>query len=227
MTATAPDVINTPFHKASMTHVSPSLASEIAALIGTPWQEGAEGPEAYDCWAAAGMIEARFFGRVLPGLGETRRTTITRARAAWHRCDAPRDGDIVEMRRMGRANHVGVWIGGAVLHCQRGAGMVYDRPDAIRATRTARLPQALTWRTLRRRRGPFSPVCQKADGRVRLQAEYPGARTRDPVSIQPIPSAPGTSSFVDDGTLGRPDAQTPKTNRTHSQPASASLRNMT
>ena len=116
-----------------MTHVSPFLASEIAALIGTPWQEGAVGPEAYDCWAAAGMIEARFFGRVLPGLGNARRDTITRARAAWRRCERPRDGDIVEMRRMGRANHVGVWIGGAVLHCQRGAGMVYDRPDAIRA----------------------------------------------------------------------------------------------
>lgn len=116
-----------------MTHVSPSLASEIAALIGTPWAEGAEGPDAYDCWAWAGMIEERFFGRVLPGLGRDRRATITRARAAWRRCDRPRDGDIVEMRRMGRANHVGVWIGGAVLHCQRGAGAVYDRPDAIRA----------------------------------------------------------------------------------------------
>ncbi|MFB9151707.1 host specificity factor TipJ family phage tail protein, partial [Roseovarius ramblicola] len=34
--------------------------------------------------------------------------------------------------RMGRANHVGVWIAGGILHCQRGAGMVYDRPDAIR-----------------------------------------------------------------------------------------------
>lgn len=116
-----------------MTHVSPFLASEIAALIGTPWQEGAVGPEAYDCWAAAAMVEERFFGRVLPRLGADRRAAITRARATWRTCASPRDGDIVEMRRMGRANHVGVWIAGAVLHCQRGAGMVYDRPDAIRA----------------------------------------------------------------------------------------------
>lgn len=116
-----------------MTHASRYSASEIAALIGTPWQEGAVGPDAYDCWAAAGMIEERFFGRSLPGLGRNRRGSITRARASWVRTQVPSEGDVVEMRRMGRANHVGVWIAGGILHCQRGAGMVYDRPDAIRA----------------------------------------------------------------------------------------------
>jgi len=107
-------------------------ASDIAALIGTPWEAGAVGPDAYDCWAAAAMVQERFFGRTLPALGEDRRAAITAARTAWRRAERPRDGDLIEMRRMGRANHVGVWISGGVLHCQRGAGMVYDRPDAIR-----------------------------------------------------------------------------------------------
>jgi hypothetical protein len=106
--------------------------SDIAALIGTPWQAGAVGPDAYDCWSGAGMVQERFFGRSLPGLGPDRRKSISGARMAWRRAGRPRDGDLIEMRRMGRANHVGVWIGGCVLHCQRGAGFVYDRPDAIR-----------------------------------------------------------------------------------------------
>lgn len=111
---------------------SRSLASEITPLIGIPWQAGASGPEAYDCWAAVGMVEARLFGRTIPGLTPERRRGIAHARQSWARSDQPRDGDIVEMRRMGRANHVGVWIEGRVLHCQQGAGMVYDRPSDIR-----------------------------------------------------------------------------------------------
>ncbi|SEK34900.1 hypothetical protein SAMN05443999_101261 [Roseovarius azorensis] len=115
-----------------MTRASRCLVSEIALLIGIPWREGAEGPDAYDCWAAADMVQRRLFGRGLPGLGPDRRRTITGARQRWRRAPAPRDGDLVEMRRMGRANHIGVWIAGRILHCQRGAGMVYDRPDDIR-----------------------------------------------------------------------------------------------
>ncbi|MFB9148764.1 hypothetical protein ACFFU4_03235, partial [Roseovarius ramblicola] len=80
-----------------MTRASPCSASDIAALIGTPWQEGAAGPEAYDCWAAAGMVQERFFGRQLPGLGADRRKAITRARTAWVRAARPCEGDIVEM----------------------------------------------------------------------------------------------------------------------------------
>lgn len=115
-----------------MMPASRSLASEITPLIGIPWQAGAAGPDAYDCWAAAGMIEARLFGRAIPGLTPERRRGIARARQSWALSDQPRDGDIVEMRRMGRANHVGVWIEGRILHCQQGAGMVYDRPSDIR-----------------------------------------------------------------------------------------------
>lgn len=115
-----------------MISVSPSLASEITGLIGIPWAEGAEGPDAYHCWSAAAMVQRRLFGRELPSLGRDRATNIVKARATWSRCTAPRDGDIVEMRKAGRANHVGVWIGGGILHCQRGAGMCFDTPAAIR-----------------------------------------------------------------------------------------------
>lgn len=138
---------------------SRSLASEIAPLIGTPWQAGGTGPDAYDCWAAAAMVQSRLFGRSMPRLAPVRRRGIAAARQAWAISDHPSDGDIVEMRRMGRANHVGVWIDGGILHCQRGAGMVYDRPSDIRnmgwrmrfwtpssrprATRTARICPAV------------------------------------------------------------------------------------
>lgn len=115
-----------------MISVSPSLASEITALIGIPWAEGAEGPDAYHCWSAAAMVQRRFFGRDIPSLGRERATTVVKARATWARRETPCDGDIVEMRKAGRANHVGVWIGGGILHCQRGAGMCFDTPAAIR-----------------------------------------------------------------------------------------------
>ena len=101
-------------------------------MIGIPWAEGAEGPDAYHCWSAAAMVQKRLFGRELPSLGRDRATTIVRARSTWARQETPRDGDIVEMRKAGRANHVGVWIGGGILHCQRGAGMCFDTPSAIR-----------------------------------------------------------------------------------------------
>lgn len=146
-----------------MTHAFRFSDSEIAALIGTPWQAGATGPDAYDCWAAAGMVQERFFDRRLPGLGEDPRKTITRSRRSWMRCDTPRDGDIVEMRRMGRANHVGVWIRGGILHCQRGAGMVHDRPDTIRAMGW----QMRIWT-------PCAPRPRKASGAAAVALYVPG-----------------------------------------------------
>ena len=122
-----------------MTPASPSLASEAAALIGIPWARGAQGPDAYDCWAAAGMVQRELFGRDLPALTEAAHPYyIAKVRRQWRVAARPRDGDLVEMRRGGQLNHVGVWVAGGVLHCQRGAGMCFDP--------RARL-ELLGWRT--------------------------------------------------------------------------------
>lgn len=121
-------------------------------MIGIPWAEGAEGPDAFHCWSAAAMVQKRLFGRDLPSLGRHRASNIVKARATWARHETPRDGDIVEMRKAGRANHVGVWIGGGILHCQRGAGMCFDPPAAIRLmgwTMRFWTPQAAEARPLR------------------------------------------------------------------------------
>lgn len=124
-----------------MTAASPCSASdaaELAALIGIPWVEGGQGPDAYDCWAFAGMVQSRFFGRALlpmGAFGAPELRALVAARRAWAITDTPRHGDMVEMRKLGQANHVGVWLDvdrGGVLHCQQGAGVCFDRLDDIR-----------------------------------------------------------------------------------------------
>jgi len=118
-----------------MTSVSLSSASDqIAKMIGLPWERGGLGPDGFECWSFAAMFQDSFMGRTLPYLtaGTKPGRAVASERQNWRRTDTPIDGDIVEMRRFGRVNHVGVMVGGEVLHCQEGAGVVCDRLDAIR-----------------------------------------------------------------------------------------------
>lgn len=116
--------------------------SEFARYLGTPWREGADGPDAYDCMSFTRMIQARHFGvqmdRVMiadydDGLGLLALLNSCGERAHWEPVKTPRHGDIVVARR---PFHIGVYLavdGGGVLHCLRGAGVVFTR-DAAWAT---------------------------------------------------------------------------------------------
>lgn len=116
--------------------------SEFAQYLGIPWKEGADGPGAYDCMAFTRMIQSRHFGiqmdRVMiadydDGLGLLALLNSCGERAHWEPVKTPQHGDIVVARR---PFHIGVWLdidGGGVLHCLRGAGVIFTR-DAAWAT---------------------------------------------------------------------------------------------
>lgn len=108
--------------------------SAFAAYVGLPWAAGAQGPDAYDCMGFFRMVQGRHFGVEVPAiiapdyddraaLSDLFRTHQERAR--WRRIVAPQAGDAVLIHR---PLHIGVWLpddGGGVLHCVRGAGVVF------------------------------------------------------------------------------------------------------
>lgn len=111
------------------------------AYIGTPWSATGEGPESYHCWAFVRHVQAGRFGRDLPAipnpldlLAQARAFHDHPERARWRRVAEPVEGDCVLLRRARYPVHVGVWVaadGGGVLHCAQGAGVVFQRPEAL------------------------------------------------------------------------------------------------
>lgn len=114
-------------------------AEFIACNLGKPWQAGADGPDAYDCWGLVRAYYRHVLGVVLPIVDvdalsplDIRREFAAEAhRHGWHPC-APGDHAAVLMGKNARPSHVGVWWQGSVLHCVEGAGVVYQRPLALR-----------------------------------------------------------------------------------------------
>ena len=101
-----------------------------------PWEEGAQGPDAFDCMSFNRMIQARHFGISMPeitvpdyenGMALVELMRGHSERDNWQRVKFPQHGDMVLVHR---PMHYGVWIdvdGGGVLHCVRGAGVVYTK----------------------------------------------------------------------------------------------------
>jgi cell wall-associated NlpC family hydrolase len=103
--------------------------------IGLPWANGAQGPDAFDCWALVRHVQREHYGRELPiiGVDADDLAAVGAAfaghpeRARWQRVDAPQDGDCVLTHRGAQLDHVGVYLdldGGRVLHAVRGSGVV-------------------------------------------------------------------------------------------------------
>lgn len=105
--------------------------------IGRPWLAGV-----HDCWAFFRRVQAERYGRHVPPFQVDARSTLACARAmnanperqAWHRVSTPEDGDAVILARGKHPTHVGIWLdidGGGVLHCQRGAGVIFQDLRAL------------------------------------------------------------------------------------------------
>lgn len=112
------------------------------AYIGAPFESGASGPAAYDCWGLLRAVLREHFGRVLPALGHDARSlrscVLTAAEEVasprWRAVELPAEGDAVLMARARHPSHVGVWLdadGGRVLHCLEGAGVVCVPPRRL------------------------------------------------------------------------------------------------
>jgi len=108
-------------------------------LADLPWQAGAQGPDAYDCMGFFRMIQGRHFGIQVPAiiapdyedpnaLAALFKTHEERGR--WARIAKPAHGCAVLVHS---PMHIGTWLavdGGGVLHCVRGAGVIFTRDSA-------------------------------------------------------------------------------------------------
>ena len=115
--------------------------SEFAHYIGLPWESGAQGPDSYDCMGFFRMVQRAHFGVQVPIIiapdyedGAALAGLFVRheERSRWLPVDAPAHGDAVLIKK---PMHIGTWIdvdGGGVLHCVRGAGVVFTLDAAWR-----------------------------------------------------------------------------------------------
>lgn len=105
--------------------------------IGTPWQSGAQGPHAYDCWGFFRHIQLQHFHVAVPVIdvdannlkASVAAFTQHVERDHWLRAPVPFEGCAVLMAHAKYPSHVGVYLqvdGGGVLHCVRGEGVVFS-----------------------------------------------------------------------------------------------------
>lgn len=108
-------------------------------LIGRPFEFGARGPEAYDCWGLV-MAVSRRFGRELPDFGAgcefdptAIHTVFKRVRTAGRRVGSAQQGDVVTLNypHPGWMGHVGIVVApNLFLHARSSTGSICERLDA-------------------------------------------------------------------------------------------------
>lgn len=115
--------------------------SDFAAYIGMPWEAGAQGPDAYDCMSFFRLVQARHFCVQVPAIIAPDYDDPTvlvelfgkhAERSRWQRVERPSHGGAVIVHK---PMHIGTWLGvdgGGVLHCVRGAGVVFTSDAAWR-----------------------------------------------------------------------------------------------
>lgn len=105
------------------------------SYIGDPWVAGT-----HDCWQFFRRVQREVFRVEIPDAGPAfdPHSSLSCARALdagrgeWLELAQPAEGDAVLMARGSVPTHVGVWAGGAVLHCQRGAGAILQELPGLR-----------------------------------------------------------------------------------------------
>lgn len=111
------------------------------SVIGKAWANGANGPDAYDCWGLVRAYYREVHGRELPvvDVDATRSMAVAHAFAGhaalgdWEATEYPQQGDAVLMGLNRAPNHVGVWIGSGVLHSVRGPGVIYNNAFTLKS----------------------------------------------------------------------------------------------
>lgn len=104
--------------------------------IGQAWVYGE-----HDCWAFFRKVQKEKFNREVPAVNVdaldtracVRQFTSHNERKNWQEVKEPQNGDAILMSQSKRPTHVGVWVDGAVLHCVRGAGVVYSNMRALKS----------------------------------------------------------------------------------------------
>lgn len=134
-----------------------NAAAFINSIVGLPWQEGAQGPCAYDCWGLARSTQRELFGRDLPllacaaGPSQVNRDNIrdviramdsVELRGEWVRADRPQHGDIAMISHRKYPSHMGTFLrldGGGILHVTREGGVRFEPITLLRLGGWARI----------------------------------------------------------------------------------------
>jgi len=115
--------------------------SAFVKYIGIPWEQGATGPDTYDCMAFMRHIQGKYFGIemaevLIPDYDNGRELVgLLNGHAEkerWLQVEKPIHGDAVLVRS---PLHFGIWLnidGGGVLHCVRGAGVIFTADSSWR-----------------------------------------------------------------------------------------------
>lgn len=120
--------------------------------IGLSWDPTGDGQTSFNCWTFVQDVQRKHYGgRELPDILTNATSDLAVARACaiesgtdrWEPVDEPEDGDCVLLCRATHPVHVGVWVRAngtaGVLHCSRGAGVVFQPPASLRASGWGRL----------------------------------------------------------------------------------------
>lgn len=107
------------------------------SVLGKPWESGAAGPDAYDCWGLVRAYWKEVRGEELPDYDvdalnpyEVRRE-FAGHRDGWREVQ-PAEGVAVLMGKSERPSHVGILLGQGVLHSTKPSGVVYQDRVALR-----------------------------------------------------------------------------------------------
>jgi len=110
--------------------------------VGLPWQAGAQGPEAFDCWALVRHVLAQHFGIAVPPVevdafdlrAVVRTFSDHDEHARWRQVDSARNGDVILFgrSRIKPPVHCGVAVDGGVLHALQGLGVIYQPLTDVR-----------------------------------------------------------------------------------------------
>ena len=113
----------------------------IEAYIGKPWQSGAQGPDAFDCYGLVRAVLRECCGVDAPLVAFDasrsadclRTVEEQRRRHVWREIAAPQPWAVALMSHGRRPHHVGIALpDGSLLHSMEGAGVVRQTLPALR-----------------------------------------------------------------------------------------------
>ena len=109
--------------------------------LGRPWINGAEGPDAYDCFSLVRTVLRDRFGVSIPLVNIDAFAPLAVRRAFrdsdeyenWQEVErAEIEGDVLLMSHAKHVHHIGIWTAGGVLHAVEGAGVVHQSPQSLK-----------------------------------------------------------------------------------------------
>lgn len=121
-----------------------------ADLIGTRWERGAQGPDAFDCWSFVRFVLGQHYRIEVPAISvptdlrsASRELASSEELHKWRQVDRMAEGQIVMMARKTVPVHIGLAVSDGrklgVLHCAQPSGVLFQDEQGLRAAGWGRL----------------------------------------------------------------------------------------